>query len=360
MPTIFFVRKNGGRKRGKKAMEREKFLTILHELQRVCRAINAEELEERGDTPVIYEVLQFSELARQRDSIQRIADFYNHNWLGNTEFIHIPDFEQTLRNCQSYPVLIARQQETGELLGISTIKYGENTDDQIAPYYPAEYTSYFSITGILVKKDNPYRGIGKKINEIALRGAYAYEKSYPGTKLMEEIDCRNKNSLQALACATERINQGQKIGEGIELPVHILGYYELRDKENGQLLEAPTLVVEVDLAGREVQAKEQEERRLSYTREGEGNELYAHILQTLKEQFRKFGFHQPVIHEDVGCGMVTFNPLQDVRSCHISNIRIEENGTAQGNDRRPVDDSTIHNSMEPMIDIGLEEEENEI
>ena len=118
--------------------------------------------------------------------------------------------------------------------------------------------------------------------------------------------------------------------------------------------------MEVDLAGREVQAKEQEERRLSYTREGEGNELYAHILQTLKEQFRKFGFHQPVIHEDVGCGMVTFNPLQDVRSCHISNIRIEENGTAQGNDRRPVDDSTIHNSMEPMIDIGLEEEENEI
>ena len=97
MPTIFFVRKNGGRKRGKKAMEREKFLTILHELQRVCRAINAEELEERGDTPVIYEVLQFSELARQRDSIQRIADFYNHNWLGNTEFIHIPDFARVIR-----------------------------------------------------------------------------------------------------------------------------------------------------------------------------------------------------------------------------------------------------------------------
>lgn len=357
VPAIFFCKNEAERERI--TMEREKFLTILREFRRMCQEVNEEEREEIGDTPVIYEVLQFSDLAREYNSVQKITDFYNRNWLGNVDFIHIPDFRQTLQNCQNYPILIARERETRRLLGISTIKYDENTDEKVDPYFPEAGARFFSITGILVRKDNPYRGIGKKIYEIAMRGAYTYENFYPGTKMTSVIDCRNQHSLRAIASAAERIKRGQKIGEGLELPVNILGYYELRDKENSQLLEAPTLVVEVDLAGKEIVDNGEEENCLSYTREGEGNMLYTSILDTLKDKFRKYGMNKPIIQEDVGCGMVSFTALREQSRCNVQSIQIQANDTELGNDRQPRDDSEMYQFMGPIPGIVQEEDENE-
>ena len=340
-------------------MEREKFLAILREFRRVCQEVNEEERQEIGDTPVIYEVLQFSNFARKWNSVQKITNFYNYNWLGNVDFMHIPDFHQTLRNCQDYPIIIARERETGKLLGISTIKYDENTEEKVDPYFPEENAKYFSITGILVRKDNPYRGIGKKIYEVAMRGGYAYENAYPGTKMICVIDCRNQHSLRAMASATERIKREQRIGEGLELPVNILGYYELRDKESSQLLEAPTLVVEVDLAGKEVEEKELEKSWLSYTKTEESNTLYNGILDTLKEQFCKFGMNEPIIQEDVGCGMVSFTSLREQSRCKVQNVQIQANDTELGNDRQPRDDSEMYQFVGPIPQIVQEEDENE-
>jgi len=234
-------------------MEREKFLIILRELRKVCEEVNQGLIEENPDNKVIYEVLQFSDLAKKWNSVFNIADFYNHNWLGNVDFMHIPDFMQTFQNCRNYPIIIAREKDTDNLLGISTIKYDENTGENIDPYFPEKDAKYFSITGILSKKDNPYRGIGKKIYEIALKGAYNYEKYYPGTMMMCVIDCRNKQSLRALTSAAEKINQSDYVGINKELPVHILGYYELRDKESQKILEAPTLVIEIGLEEKEAE-----------------------------------------------------------------------------------------------------------
>lgn len=50
-------------------MEKEKFLSILSNLQNICNQVNAEEPE----NDVVYEVLQFSKLARNWDSVYRIS-----------------------------------------------------------------------------------------------------------------------------------------------------------------------------------------------------------------------------------------------------------------------------------------------
>ena len=162
-------------------MERLKFLSILRELRNECKRVNEENELLNPSNEVVYEVFQLSDLSENRENIYMVADFYNKNWQGNRDFMHIPDFEQTLANTRAYPIIIARKKGTDEILGISTIKYDENSEESIDPYFPEGDAKYFSITGILTKRNNTYKGIGKKIYEIALRGAYNYEKHYPGT-----------------------------------------------------------------------------------------------------------------------------------------------------------------------------------
>lgn len=332
-------------------MEKGKFLSILNKLQNICNQVNYEE----SDSDVIYEVLQFSKLANSWDSVYRIANFYNHNWLGNVDFMHIPDFYQTLHNCLNYPIIVARKKETGELVGISTIKYDENTDEHVDPYFPEKDAKYFSITGILTKKNNPHKGIGKKIYEIAIRGAYEFEKEYPGTQIMCVIDCRNRQSLNALASAVENIRKNNRIGEGKELPAHILGYYELRDTENKQLLEAPTLVMEVELQERKNSEKNDKMVIEFSHKEGE-NELLNQLLAELKNKFMTYGINPPIIEEDSECGIVYFYSLKDKEKSRLQNITIVPNDTEKGNERIPRDDEEISRIMGPIQSISVEEE----
>ncbi len=333
-------------------MEREKFITILKSLNGICEEVN----KESENSKVVYEVLQFSDLARKWDSVYNITEFYNYNWLGNIDFMHIPDFNQTLKNCKNYPIIIAKEKGTDELLGISTIKYDENDENNIDPYFPEENAKYFSVTGILTKRNNPYRGIGKKIYEIALRGAHNYEKQYPGTKMMCVIDCRNKQSLRALASAVDNIRQNEYVGENKELPVHILGYYELRDKEENKILEAPTLVVEVDLKEKNIQEIDRN-NILKYDNNGNSSEeLFQNLIDKLKEQLGTYGINKPVIEEDTDCGIVYFYFLQEKEKCKIQSIQIEPNGTEKGNDRTIRDDKAMYEFIGPMPPISVDVE----
>lgn len=332
-------------------MERQKFLSILNKLQNICNQVNGEE----PNNDVIYEVLQFSKLAQNWDSVYRIANFYNHNWLGNIDFMHIPDFYKTLNNCLNYPIIIARKKETGELVGISTIKYDENTDEYIDPYFPEKDARYFSITGILTKKDNPHKGIGKKIYEIAIRGAYDFEKEYPGTQIMCVIDCRNRQSLNALASAVERIKHKGLVGENKELPAHILGYYELRNKEDDKLIEAPTLVMEVRLQERE-KSEKVDKMSLEFSQREEKEDLLDQLLIELKSKFMSYGINPPIVEEDSECGMVYFYSLKDKEKNRLQNITIVSNGTENCNERIPRDDEEISGIMGPIQSISVEEE----
>jgi len=333
-------------------MERTKFMTILRELERTCRSVN-KQAEETGESEVIYEVLQFSDLAKKWDSVYNITEFYNHNWLGNIDFMHIPDFRQTLENCKSYPIIIARKNGTDEILGISTIKYDENSEDKIDPYFPEEDAKYFSITGILTRKNNTHKGIGKKIYEIAIRGAYNYEKEYPDTKMMCVIDCRNRQSLRALTSAVNRIKEEKCVGEGKELPVHILGYYELRSKEEDKILEAPTLVIEIEL---EARIAKQTDNNSTLEYENNGEDLFNSLLATLRNKLARFGINEPTIREDEDCGIVYFYSLEDKEKCTIQGVTINPNGTEQGNDRKPREDREMKEFVGPMPPIWVEEE----
>lgn len=339
-------------------MERLKFLSILREFRNECKRVNEENELLNPSNEVVYEVFQLSDLSENRENIYMVADFYNKNWQGNMDFMHIPDFEQTLANTRAYPIIIARKKGTDEILGISTIKYDENFEESIDPYFPEGDAKYFSITGILTKRNNTYKGIGKKIYEIALRGAYNYEKHYPGTRIMCVIDCRNRQSLRALSSAVKNIRDDGFLGNNLYLPANVFGYYELRDKEEGKLLEAPTLVMEVGLSPKEKNGKEEDFsfRNIIFNRK-EGQSLFDTLLETLKDNLHEYRINEPQVLEDTDAGMVYFYSLEDREMCKLEGISIESNGTEKGNDRVPKDDIFMRNFMGPIPVIRISEEE---
>ncbi len=334
-------------------MEREQFFRILKEMHMVCEQVNEELKKREPDNKLRYEVLQFSDLARDWDSVYKIADFYNNNWLGNKDFMHIPNCQQVLENCKKYPIIIAREEGEKDILGISAIKYDENSKDTIDPYFPEEDAKYFSITGILVKRGTTHKGMGKKIYEIAIRGAHEYNKVYPGTRIMCVIDCRNNHSLRALSTAVENINVGEKVGENRMLPANIVGYYELRNPEDGKLEEAPTLVLEVGLDDIEKTSIEKSEKTLEY-KEVDGQSLFDSLTAELREKVQAYGLAKPIVMKDDGCGIVYYYSLQS--DCVLEGTKIIPNGTEQGNDRKPMVDETLNTVYTPLkISVDMEE-----
>lgn len=334
-------------------MEREKFLTILKRMYYECERENRRIKEQKPESKLRYEVLQFSDLAQKWDSVYKIADFYNNNWLGNKDFMHIPDFEQVLNNCLNYPIIIAREEGKEDILAISAIKYDENTDEFTDPYFPEEDARYFSITGILVNKDTNYRGMGKKIYEIALKSAYEYNKKYPGTRIMCVIDCRNKHSLRALATAVENINKNESVGKNRELPANIIGYYELRDTEHDKLQEAPTLVLEIGLDSKEKEDREKDSEVLEYKRENTKC-LFDSLRDELNQKFKIYGLKPPVVKEDTESGMVYYYSLQ--KDFELIGTQIVPNGTEAGNNRQPIYDEKMHSFIGPIRSIAIKEE----
>lgn len=267
-----------------------------------------------------------------------IAAFYNINWRGNPEFMHTPNFQQVMSNYMKYPIIIARKKGSDEILAISTIKYNENTQKEIDPYFPFPDAKYFSITGILVKHGTQYKGMGKKIYELALRGCCEYAKLYPGTRLMCEIDCRNFPSLRALASAVTSINNSGSLGNSKMLPANILGFYTLSNSQNPEeLQEAPTALLEVGLLPQEKPSQETEISTLNFSVPQSGS-LYTSLLQQIKSQFgSKFGFLNPQLNKD-GDNTVCFYPF--AKECSITSTRINPNGTEKGKQRTPIVDAT--------------------
>lgn len=333
-------------------MKKERVLAILKEMHKICEDVNKKLKEDNPANILKYEVLQFSDLAKKWNSVHKVADFYNNNWLGNKDFMHIPNFEQVLCNCMEYPIIIAREEGKEDILAISAIKYDENTKEKTDPYFPEKDAKYFSVTGILVKRDTTHRGMGKKIYEIAIRGAYEYNKQYPDTRIMCVIDCRNDHSLRALSTAVENINENELVGKGKQLPANIIGYYELRNSKTDNLEEAPTLVLEVGLEGQDKKPQIGAEKLLEY-KQDETKSLFDTIRDELKEKLKEYGLNEPNVMKDSDCGIVYYYSLQN--EFEIKGTRIVANGTEEGNDRKPVYDEKMHNFIGPIRSIAIEE-----
>lgn len=304
-------------------METRRFEDAVRSMHEACEVVNSR----RKQNDIEFVVLQF---LHEKDPylsdpmlMYKIAHFYNHNWHGNADFMHIPNFEQVEYNCYNYPVIIARCTKTHEIVGISTIKYEENTEEVTDPYYPVDSEKYFSITGILTKKHNKHPGVGKAIYEIALRGHHLFNRKYEDTSIMCVIDCRNANSVNAIYTATESINGDY----GTNIVAKISGYYILTD-ENDEMVEAPTIVLKAEESERP-----RDPRGIIEYQKDNANQFLS-LLNTLKEELTNTS--EAVMNMDEECGMVSYYHVNDYNSVPI----VIANGTEEGNDRVSFPDTT--------------------
>lgn len=304
-------------------METERFKAAVYMLNRACNTANKS--EEDLEYIVLQGLPKDDPYLNDPFILYEIAYFYNHNWLGNVDFMHIPNFKQVEENCNNYPVIIAREKETKNMIGISTLKYEENSEGIEDPYFPIPNEKYFSITGILTKMGNPHRGVGKKIYEIALKGYYDFNKVYGDTSIMCVIDCRNKNSLNALHSAAETLNE--EVDENMVAKVS--GYYTVTDK-NKEMVEAPTLVLKVE----EDNKKDLERRTIEYVHPA-GEKLFDALHRTLREEITDVS--GPIVSMDYDAGLVSYYLVHN----YYSLPKVISNGTEEGNDRIPYEDSGV-------------------
>ena len=184
-----------------------------------------------------------------RDKIFNLVYFYDYNFVGNKDFIHIPNISNVLDNCLKYPIMLANKvckNGSEEIIGAATVKIENNYSLKQNPYFPTCGEDVLTITGVLTRlyqnEANRIPGIGKDLFKSAIKSAYYINKQKP-IRLITEIDCRNTHSLNAVCKAVKELK-----AEEINVNLFIAGYYEIKHKD-GNLVEAPTLVLEIDLNG---------------------------------------------------------------------------------------------------------------
>ena len=191
------------------------------------------------------------EKSRIIDLIFSLAYFYDVNFTGNKDFMHVPTINQIIQNFIQYPILLATRKEKNgieDILGVATIKIENNKSITDNICFPTKNENILSITGVLTKYNAldkhgiKIKGIGKELYKSAIKGAYELNKE-KNIRLICEIDCRNINSLKSISNAVRELNQ-----ESIPVKLFISGYYEIYDKTK-KLKEAPTFILEIDLNG---------------------------------------------------------------------------------------------------------------
>lgn len=276
-----------------------------------------------------------------------IVKFYNDNWTGNKDFMHIPDYDKTIRNIEKFPIIIAYDTESKEILGISTLQYDEISKNHVDPYFPEENARYFSMTGILTNRSNKskgLKGIGNKIYEIELYAALCYKQDprFKDTRIMCVIDCRNKHSIFALKKATNNLERDIGLTEkGMEFPSLIEAFYFINDSE-GILTEAPTLVMEVELEPK--RKKEIEKRTIEYYPSDNINDS---LLKTVIRTFKRDKTKKPIINFDMELdgAQVTYVKLDQDANYLASFPEIMTHNTEMGNDRIPLTEEELVNQF---------------
>ena len=184
-----------------------------------------------------------------RDKIFNLVYFYDYNFVGNKDFMHIPNISNVLDNCLKYPIMLANKKcKNGneEIIGAATIKAENNYSLKQNPYFPTCGEDVLTITGVLTRlyknEANRIPGIGKDLFKSAIKSAYFINQEHK-IRLITEVDCRNFKSLNAVTKAVKELK-----AEGINVNIFVAGYYEIKNKEN-DFIEAPTFILEVDLSG---------------------------------------------------------------------------------------------------------------
>ena len=314
-------------------MTRDEFFKLCRMLKLICNNSSNEQVQ--------YHVLQLSKFFGDFEFIGKLAKFYNYNWVGNNDFIHIPNIDQIVDNMFKHPIIVAIDKNC-EILGVSTLKCEYNGNDNVDPYFPYKNTRYLSVTGILTKKDNIIKGIGKKIYEISLVGSYLFNEFYSNTRLMCVIDCRNNFSLDAAKNATIEIEDGKYSKNGLPILASLIGYYEVHDEVNEQLLESPTIVLEFLLKKSENILKK--DITLSY----DTTSFYEH-LNVLKNKIGINNIMNGIRNYDEGVGYVDY--FEFYQKLDATRINIVPGISSLGNNREIVDMEYFHDGDDRIEDI---------
>ena len=263
------------------------------------------------------------------DNIFKLAYFYDTNFTGNKDFMHIPNIKQITINYTKYPIVLASQKDmfgNEEIVGVTTIKMERNKSLKDNPYFPTMNEDILSITGVLTKQnilDNYGKrisGVGKELFKSAIKGAYELNKDRK-VRLICEVDCRNKNSLKSVTKATEEL-----INEGINAQIFITGYYEIINQENN-LTEAPTFLIEIDLNG-EKDIDKNLYKKFSYS-DCDSTDLFSGLTNVIKKNTDEL---QTIITK-CGENKVFYHAIKPISTL---NVELDVGTTSQGNERIPV------------------------
>lgn len=265
-----------------------------------------------------------------KDMLFGLTYFYDANFTGNKDFIHIPNISTIIDNLTCYPIILAtKKDELGNdsILGATTIKMENNNSISDNPYFPTKNENVLSITGVLSKMGATYnngeriRGIGKQLFKTSIRGAYQINKN-ENIRLICEIDCRNKNSLYSISQAVRELND-----ENIQVQLAIVGYYEILDKKN-KIIEAPTFVLEVDLCcSKDINHQEKFFDFNDYRKYN--NELNEGLLEAIKNNTKEYRRFINTKEDKI----IVYHRIKAIDAL---NVTINSDNTIRGNERVPV------------------------
>ncbi len=379
-------------------MEKEEKIELLKKLQEAGDMITQGYHEQTGNNRIRFRVLQLSNndesmLYQGADIIRKAAQLYDE-YEGNEEYIHIPDVQQMLENFKNNIVLGIEDTNTGELEGVTTIKYFENDENKTNPYYPRKNAKCFEVTGVIVKQREYMRnkGLGTGMYETAFLGIEQFAKEHPeeGYRLNAVIDCTNIRSLYAAQNAINNLNSRGLLGKNKKMNLNLGGIYVVRDEQTKKLVEAPTFVIESDL--QEVEKKNSENKRekcvtwFRYSRPKNNDEkhmVYGRIKHSVllsackarkakrQETEKQKGYklansilsevHNSSIKQkkernlDKGTGYVDYLDLSDFQ-ISIDEMRLDTKGTEKvGKKRIPRRDVEKFIGPMPKVSIDIEE-----
>ena len=384
-------------------MQENQRIEILKRLQEACEKVTQGYHEQTGKNSVRFIVLQLEDNIQKlyggADIVRKAAQLYDE-YEGNEEYIHIPDTEQMLENFEENIVVGIVDTETGELEGVTTIKYYENKKEKLNPYYPKTDAKYFEVTGVIIKqrKNMGNKGLGTGMYEACFLGLQQYANMHPNENysLNAVIDCTNLKSLYAAQNAMNNINSRSLLGKGKKMQLNLGGIYVVRDETTKRLLEAPTFVIESNLREqhfRDDNNDESRENRESDTIEfnyvkpkatyprhriysGLKHSIILRIYRTKQEQQMKLQVNKgykiankilqdiqknekvPRIRNlDKGTGYVDYIDFSD-SEIGIEKMRLKTNGTEEvGSKRIPKRNIDKFVGPMPKVTISLEDEE---
>lgn len=262
-----------------------------------------------------------------RDMIFNLTYFYDTNYTGNKDFIHIPDISAILDNLLKHPIMLATRKDeygTEEILGVCTVKIESSTNFSSNPIFPTKNENVLIISNILTKScavdkyNNKIKGIGKELFKSAIRGAYEINKTNK-LRLICEVDCRNTQSYNAVSNAVSTLKN-----EGLNINIAVGGYYEIIDN-TGELTEAPTFVLEIGLDNNKIISEDK--HKFNYL-DCKSTELFSDLNNVIENNTKELSEFVNIKDGKV----VIYHELE---AFNALNVEFNIGNTADGNERIP-------------------------